>query len=493
MLKCIYRDRAAISLFDAIYQPSVEGQVPPPPVLPQKTIELVSETVGRFWSIAVNDYGVPHHQFAVIATEAMRKSQNASDMIEAIQAQAPGITMHILDPLVETLFGAVGARSGFVDVKGLFLDLGGGSVQMTYMDSYAARTNPNSEDYPLVAAAAGRSLPFGAARLIKLLEDPNPEVQANELPKLQTGMNEAFQKLCAQFPSLAAVAAEVRAQEESWSKKTKEEKQMVGIDIYLCGGGFRGYGSMLMHNSVIQPYPFPAMGAYTVSGKEFRKTKDMLKVNESFDGKIYGMSKRRRAQFPAIIAVVDALIAAVPRIRSVTFCAGGNREGALMMKLPKQVREGDPLLFIETIQDSVATQAVLDVISSAIPQGADLRNTVLESDLGHVYAGHIWAGLGEDADANASAALHDAIIRHPGCPGLTHLGRAILGVTLCARWGSNVGPSDQALFHGLRELLHLSSPDSVFWAEYIGAVTSVLAMAVVTWPKTAKSITDKIR
>ncbi len=221
--------------------------------------------------------------------------------------------MQILAPEVETLFGSVGARSGYVGVKGLFLDLGGGSVQMTYMDTYSADANADAEvEYEVAAARAGQSLPFGAARLIRILGAPEAEVRTAELSKLKGGMREAFENLRARFASLAATVAAMSGKAEGL------DKDVDGLDIYLCGGGFRGYGQMLMHNDPIQPYPVPSVNTYTVPGHFFRRTKDMLEVNDKFDGKIFGMSKRRRSQFAAIVTVVEALVAAVPHIRSVT-------------------------------------------------------------------------------------------------------------------------------------------------------------------------------
>ncbi len=472
LLKCVYRERAGISLFDALNTPSSEGQAAAPLTFPAETIKLVSQTLARFWSIAVVNFGVPPTQVSVFATEAMRRAQNAADMLEAISAEAPGMVVRILDPPVETLFGSVGARSGFVDVKGLFLDLGGGSVQMTYMDSSAVGPqDATGVGYETAAALSGESMPFGAARLIKILEDADAEAKAVETSKLNSSIGMAFTKLRAKFPSLAATAAAAQSSEH------KGDKESTGIDIFLCGGGFRGYGSMLMHSGSLQPYPIPAIGSYTVSGKAFGKIKDMIKVNETFDGKIFGMSKRRRSQFPAIVTVVGALIAAVPRIRSATFCAGGNREGALMMMLPRDIRESNPLDCLEADmgKGAVDAQIIIDTLLTSLPRDLDLRgsDTIFGLDLGRIYASQIWARLGEDATANASAALYNAVTQNPGCPGLTHLIRAVLGLTLCARWGSDLGPIDQQLYRSLRDLVDAADSDGSFWAEYIGAVTAV--------------------
>ena len=471
-------------------------------VFPEGTITLVSQTVARFRSIAVEDYGVPVSQVSVFATEAMRRAGNAAAMLEAIKAAAPGLSVQILAPEVETLFGSVGARSGFVDVKGLFLDLGGGSVQMTYMDTFSAKANSHDEiDYEVAAAQAGQSLPFGAARLIRILESPETEVKAAEEAKLQAGMREAFENLRQKFPSLAATASAIS--NSRLDEASQGDVDDVGIDIYLCGGGFRGYGQMLMFNDPVQPYPVPSVNTYTVPGRHFRRTADMLEINQKVEGKIFGMSRRRRGQFAAIVTVVEALIAAVPHIRSVTFCGGGNRQGALMMKLPRAIREQNPLELITALESPSAVgredprilESVLSSLLSALPEGVDLSrvNTVFSLGLGALFARQIWVRAGERSDANASAVLHDAVARDPSCPGLTHLARAVVGLTLCARWDTSLAPVDEQLYHSLRALVVAADAEAEFWAEYIGAVADVLATLIPAWPRTKDRVPRAIQ
>ncbi|ODA83982.1 hypothetical protein RJ55_02500 [Drechmeria coniospora] len=146
--------RAPISLFDAL-TPSPAG-----PVFPPRTIESVSAALARFYRLAIL-YGVPPSQILILATEAMRRAANAGQMLEAVERATDGLGVHILDPAVETLFGAVmGSRSGLVHVStgALFLDLGGGSVQMTWVDT-------SKDNYEFEAATRGESLPYGAAKL----------------------------------------------------------------------------------------------------------------------------------------------------------------------------------------------------------------------------------------------------------------------------------------------------------------------------------------
>lgn len=470
LLRCLYRERAAISLFDAL---SASPPDEPLKFLPE-VISKVAQTLARFKSIS-DDFGVPPEHITVFATEAMRKATNSAAMLDAILS-ASGLGVHVLAPEVETLFGAVGARSGFGEVDGLFLDLGGGSVQMTYMSSATA-------GYELAAARSGISLPFGAAKLIKILQAGDIGMRKSSVNELGAGLQDAFANLQQRYPTLHGRATGV---------------DKAGIDIYLCGGGFRGYGHMLMHNDPVQPYPIPAIGAYTVPGALFRDTEAMRKVNETFAGKIFGMSKRRREQFPAISTVVEALVATVPNIRTVTFCSGGNREGALLMRLPREVREAEPLPLLHELGDTssnAAIQSVLDVLASALPSNHDMSklSTVLTLGLGPLFVGKIWARLGDPREANAAYELHQAVTWNSSIPGLTHLARAVLGLTLCARWGSSLGPVDQQLHKGLRGLASQQSPEVIYWADYIGAVAAAITTACPVEPKTIEELRKHIR
>ncbi|KAI2472209.1 Ppx/GppA phosphatase family-domain-containing protein [Annulohypoxylon bovei var. microspora] len=470
LLRCLYRERAGISLFDALNTSPSSG----PLIFPQHVITQVSKTLARFKSIA-DDFGVPAEHISVFATEAMRKAENAASMLDAILATS-GLGVHVLAPEVETLFGAMGARSGFPAVNGLFLDLGGGSVQMTYLNSSA-------DGYEMAAAQTGKSLPFGAAKLIKILEDDQTEARVTAVSTLQEGMRNAFAKLQQQFSSL---------------RDTQIGHEDNGVDVYLCGGGFRGYGSMLMHADPIQPYPIHAVGAYTVQGSIFSQTKHMRKVNAEYEGKIFGMSKRRRQQFPAIATVVEALVDAVPRIRSVTFCSGGNREGALYMKLPKAMREENPLSLLHPVDSKVeleTMQSVLDIVQSSLPTDVDFSNipTVFTLGLGPIFVNNIWTRVGESSDANAAFELHQAIHRDSSAPGFSHLARAVLGLTLCFRWGASLGPSDKLLQSNLQKLVDRSNPEANFWAEYLGAIANLLATLCPAKPDTADRLRKTIK
>jgi len=212
--------------------------------------------------------------------------------------------------------------------------------------------------------------------------------------------------------------------------------------------------------------------------------------------KIFGLSKRRLRQFPAIVAVVDALLAAVipAKIRSATFCAGSNREGALFMILPREVRESDPLPLLAvsatanhpSLGNGAIIESVAEVIRAALPEGAISQETptIFSMGLAPIFVSRLWARPGGDPELNACAALHECLASDDStAPGMTHMARAVLALSNAGRWGvvrsKSVGPAEKPLFKGLQGIL---GAEASFWAAFIGTVAWVLTQVVVAMP-----------
>lgn len=411
----------------------------------------------------------------------MRRADNAGQLLSAISDATQGLGVQILEPAVETLFGAVmGSRSGLVSVPqgALFLDLGGGSVQMTWV-------NTDEEEYELHAAATGSSMPYGAAKLIRILEEQAPDKQRVEINTLRSGMKTVYSVLCSQFPALNAI------------KSAHERGEGALLDVYMCGGGFRGYGSMLMHSDAINNYPIPDVNTYTADGAHFKQTARMLQLNSDSGSKIFSLSKRRRRQFPAIVHVVEAFLEAVPNIRQVTFCGGSNREGALMMMMPRQVRESNPLEILANVSESERPvfDATLQLLRNSLPQDLDLSQVpmVLSPGLGYLFLRELWTRHGFGADTNASFALRDAIIRDSDCPGLSHLARALFGVTVCVFRDGKLASTDQSLFTSLESILKRHHAQTSYWARYLGVIARVLVGIIPVMPKSAEELLHAIK
>ena len=499
LLRCLYTERVGISLFDALAS-SADS------CFAADVIEAVAQTVKRFLRIA-EAYDVPVAHILVFATEAMRRAKNSADMLRSVH-DATGLKVHVLDGTVETLFGAAGMRSAFADVRGLVLDLGGGSVQMTWLDSITgagkagegeeepfahrdqdqvARISPVSaqlQSYEIAAARAGKSMPFGAARMTGLLESQDVAMVKQTENALHVQMRESFTTLTQEFPVLRrgiTVSAESGREED-------------GIDVYLGGGGFRGYGNMLMHAESLRDVPYAirsSIGSYKVTGKAFCKTAEMLKLHqETGDAIIPGLRKRRRRQFPAIVAVVDALVAAIypAKIRSVTFCSGSNREGALFMMLPREIRESNPLPLLaprRSVKELEVTESLARILRSAVPQHIIPRHTptLLSLGLGILFLQSLWSRPGGDKQYNAAAILHEAVSRDE-VAGMTHTARAVLALTAAARWevirARELGPAERQLLKGLKRIV---GREAHFWCAFIGTVGLCISYFVPAWPK----------
>jgi retrograde regulation protein 2 len=418
----------------------------------------------RFKGIC-DSYGVHKDHISVFATEAMRTAENREEMLQAIK-NASGLTVDILSPGMESLFGAMGARSDFTQVNGLFMDLGGGSVQMTYVDS------TTGSGYDMLAAEAAKSMPFGAAKLAAALSTRSTADAAKA--ELGASMKETFEGLKVRFPGL---------------KEQAEHDE--GITIYFCGGGFRGYGNMLIHTDPIQPYPIPSIGGYTVPGHRFVKWREMLHENGYEKGKIHGMSKRRREQFPAIVTVVQSLVETIPKIKEVNFCSGGNREGVLYMKLPPEIREENPLALLPSGlpgQKSEITASIAACIASALPKGYP---PVFSTELLNYVARDVWQNMGDLDDANSAEALHNPISGQlAGLPGMTHQIRAIIALTMCARWGVNPSPVDKRLHENLQALIGM---EMSWWCEYIGTVAELLATVSPAFPSSGDALSKIVK
>lgn len=74
-------------------------------------------------------------------------------------------------------------------------------------------------------------MPFGAAKLTQALSTSSAQATKDDL---RERMRATFSGLVKRFPKLA-----------------QQANSADGIHIYFCGGGFRGYGSMLMHTDPI--------------------------------------------------------------------------------------------------------------------------------------------------------------------------------------------------------------------------------------------------
>ena len=281
--------------------------------IPDEVIADVLSAIKRFQRTC-EDFGVPTSNINVLATEATREAINSVSFRQQIH-NATGWTVEMLPKEEEGRVGAMGVASSARTVQGLIMDLGGGSVQLTWM---------SEEDGAVtIAPGASVSLPYGAAALLRRLQEAE-----------------------AQGPrAVDALASEVRAKiSAAWTQvRPANLGAHQSFPLFLSGGGFRGWGNVLLDSHPVQPYPIPIINGFTVSASSFRETTKIQANVEAKGSSIFRVSDRRAGQIPAVAFLVTQLTAALPPVSTVRFAQGGVREGFLFTGLPASVRAQIPL------------------------------------------------------------------------------------------------------------------------------------------------------
>ena len=203
--------------------------------------------------------------------------------------EATGWTARLLTQQEEATIGSEGIAASFAAVKGLVLDLGGGSCQLNWM-----MTGEQT-----VMSKSPVSMPYGAAALTNRLSREDPA-------KLQEELVNAFKRAYETIQLPAPL------------------KQGQGYHVWACGGGFRGMGYYLLAKHPIQPYPIPLINGFTVASSTFTQAvaAETLAITQAEMKDMFRISKRRAAQVPAIALVIRALTLAIPNVTQIHFSQG---------------------------------------------------------------------------------------------------------------------------------------------------------------------------
>lgn len=271
---------------------------------------------------------------------------------------------------------------------------------------------------------------------------------------------------------------------ESLQKKADSR----GITLYLSGGGFRGWGYLLMSSHRIRPYPIPIINGFAVPVKDFKDTMHVTglasqsmsdQLNEGIG--VFRVSKRRAAQVPAVSFLVDALIEAIPIVANVRFCQGGVREGWLFDSLSMDVRSTDPLVAASGrfAIDMKSSEHFAELLVSSLPSDDRELDRFIPSAfkdpvLLQAFANCMFIQQGHSKESAAVNALHVVITGLlANAHGVGHTERALLALMLCQRWGGEgqIPAPHEELKSRLESLL---TQQEVWWSRYLGVVGSCI-------------------
>ncbi|CUS07830.1 unnamed protein product [Tuber aestivum] len=453
ILPTIFQDRAAISLYDAQFSGTTKSPIS------NKVIGQILTSMQRFKSIC-HDFGVPDQNVRVVATEATREAQNSTEFRDRI-TEASGWDVELLSKSEEARIGAEGVASSIGSVTGLVMDLGGGSTQLSWMRSEKG-----------VCKMAGKpvSMPYGAAALTKRIETA---IDAAAIGMLRDEMKgriaDAFISL--QIPKDLQLDAEAEG----------------GFTMYLSGGGFRGFGYLLLDQHDIKPYPVPIINGFKAPGSAFSSLADLHldpELSDRLDEK-FRISGRRARQIPAVAFLINTLIETLPKIKTVPPSPfplpslllqtnpGGVREGAIFEKLPQEIRAQDPLHVATLPFAPRSAELVGPLLNYALPRSAPF---IIRFETAPALSNMLIYHSNVPKESRASCGLHSTTTGIlASAHGLTHETRALLALSLCERWGGEV--SDSNLKTRLQDLV---GPELSYWARYLGAIARVVGSVYPT-------------
>ncbi|KAJ4992943.1 Ppx/GppA phosphatase [Stagonosporopsis vannaccii] len=442
VLPTVYLDRAAISLYDAQYE---NGKAVP---IPEYTIRQVVKSLLRFKSTC-HDFGVPDNQVRIVATEATRKAINSETYRAAIQ-EATGWTVELLPKEMEGKIGALGVASSYENVRGLMMDLGGGSTQLTWIIT----ENGNIRMSP----AGSVSLPYGAAALMQRIEA-------------------AGKKKSKEYQAFASeVIVDLKAAVQTINIPEELLRSPKGLDLYLSGGGFRGWGFVLMSEHAIKPYPIPIINGFRTSTDTFLDTMSVkAAITQDDTPEIFRVSARRASQVPAVAFLVECLAQALPVLTNVFFCQGGVREGMHFAEMSPKHRAESPLVTATGPYAPPSMQQLVELLFSAIPTPAPGHKPLFSTSLVTAFVQGVFAHMAQVKDLRGGSALRSTTTGiFSTAHGASHEDRALLAILLCERYGGygSISPTEQDFYKRMVRLL----PDGMeWWCMYLGRVAAVIA------------------
>ncbi|KAK2839149.1 hypothetical protein FQN49_006424 [Arthroderma sp. PD_2] len=450
IMPTVFQDRAGISLYDAQF--GAEGSTRR--AIPDEVRDQIVSRLLRF-KVTCEDFGVPAENVQILATEATRTAPNSIEFRAAIY-KATGWEVTMLPKEEEGRIGGLGIASSLSRVEGLVMDLGGGSVQLSWM--IFTHGSAEVQSYP----GGSISFPYGAAALTRRLDEAQKD-GADAVRRLKEEMLLCFRGAVSdlQLPS-------------SLQAKLEEDG---GLDLYLSGGGFRGWGYLLLSQSPINPYPIPILNGFSTDRSQFLDTSAIISTLSS-ESTIYGVSARRATQVPAVAFLINVLAESIPSIKKIHFCQGGVREGILFDKLPPRVRWNHPLVEATSLFKTRSTLELALLLRQAIPAVDAAGNpyapppAVTAPGFIEALANSMYIHSSVPRESYAATALHSTttgILAY--AHGLSHTDRAMLCLALFDRWTGDVSPSDERFLQRLRSIL---SVQEAWWCQYIGRVAGLV-------------------
>jgi exopolyphosphatase/guanosine-5'-triphosphate,3'-diphosphate pyrophosphatase len=360
--------------------------------LDDEAMERALAALARFRLLA-DEMGLP--RLRVVATAAVRDAENGPEFMSEIRKI--GLRPAMLPGSEEAELAALGVISAIPDARGFVADLGGGSLELAWVENGAVGTKI--------------SMPLGVLRIGG---------------RDRKALNKSI---------LKALSGKDVAPE--------------GAGLYLVGGSFRALARLDLHDL---DHPLPILHEHRLSRERMAALDKLIATLAPDELKARsGLSTGRVDNIEPAKRMLDALIEALsPGV--VMTSAYGLREGLMYRDLDKATRAKDPLL--------AAALEVGERLGRFGDHGATIDQWIsplFEEDDAQARRLRLAACLMSDfawnahPDFRAERAVDMAL--HGNWVGIDAHGRALVGRTLCTAFSSESGMSGRIVaLLGAREI-----------------------------------------
>jgi len=259
-------------------------------VLNPEGVEMAKETLRRLLAMGRN---MEITSLYVVATAAIRDAKDGPDFAKYLE-ETYDIEIDTISGDKEAKLGAHGVCSGIHKPEGITGDLGGGSLELVWIEKGQLKHQT--------------SLLLGSLRMI--------DESKGDRGKLRKLINKRFDEL-------------------NWLDEHR------GQTFYAVGGSFRALAKMHLAR---ENYPLRILHEYTVETKPFLKfVRDIAEMDDDKLEKFPGAVGRRIPALPGAAMVLEHIIEHAQPER-IVFSTSGIREGYLYEKLSPHIRNQDGLL-----------------------------------------------------------------------------------------------------------------------------------------------------
>lgn len=259
-------------------------------VLNPEGVEMAKDTLRRFLAMGRN---MEITSLYVMATAAVRDAKDGQSFVKYLE-KTYEIDVDVISGKKEARLGAYGVCSSMYKPNGLTGDLGGGSLELVWLD------DGKIEDHTSIA--------LGSLRMI--------DETKGDRDKLRKLVDKRFAEL-------------------TWLSDHKVP------NFYAIGGSFRALARMYM---TATDHPLRILHEYKVDAKKILGFVQSIATmsNDKLE-KLPDVAARRVQQLPGAAIILEKIIT-ITKPEFIIFSASGIREGYLYEKLSPYIRDQDGLL-----------------------------------------------------------------------------------------------------------------------------------------------------